>query len=164
MDECLSEDVLRYLSLQFSASPWSWLHAYWSSLILSNLVLRSFTDSSKAALSSLFNGIWIFLMIPALPRTTGKLKQQPHSGWKWLMGRTLRLSDRIEEQMLDIIDPIPRGVEPFSWMIIRDLFLHSLESTSRFKVLSGSDLLIGIPAIVAFDHATTCESPCTPTT
>jgi hypothetical protein len=71
------------------------------------------------------------------------------------MGRTFRLSDRIEEQMLYMMDPIPRGVEPFSWIIIRDLFLHSLESSSRLKVLSGSDSLIGMPAIVASDHATT---------
>jgi hypothetical protein len=31
-------------------------------------------------------------------------------------------------------------------------------------VLGGSDLSMGMPPIVALDHATTCESPCTPNT
>jgi len=92
------------------------------------------------------------------------LKQQPNSGWKWLMGRTFRLSKRIEEQMLDTMEPIPKGVDPLAWIMLCDLYLHSFASSAWLKVLGGSALSMGTPPIVAPDHATTCESPCTPNT
>ena len=136
--------------------------ATWSSLIHLIVALSVFADSTISAFSSLFNGIWIVRMIPFLPRTTGKLKQQPNSGWKWLMGRTFRLSKRIEEQMLETMEPIPKGVAPLAWIMLCDLCLHSFASSAWLKVLGGSDLSMGTPPIVAVDHATTCESPCTP--
>jgi hypothetical protein len=94
-------------------------------------------------------------MIPFLPRTTGKLKQQPSSIWKWLTGRTFRLSKRIEEHMLDTTVPIPKGVAPLTWITLCDMYLQSFSSSAWLKVLGKSDFSTGTPAIVAVDHATT---------
>ena len=71
-----------------------------------------FADSIILVISSLSNGSWIVLLTPSLPRMTGKLKQQLKSGWRWLMGYTSCLSNRIEVQILATMEEIPNGLAP----------------------------------------------------
>jgi hypothetical protein len=108
------EVVFRSCSSNSRAPLCNFLRAYWSLMIRSTVPLSVLADPAIPTFSSLFNGIWIVAIIPFLPRTTGMLRQQPNSGWKWLTGRTFRLSRRIEEQMLDTMEPIPKGIAPLA--------------------------------------------------
>jgi len=105
------------------------------------------------------------LVIPVLPRTAGMLKQHPNSGWKWLIGRTFRLSSRIDEQMLHTTEPRPNGHDPLARMISLDRFLHACSSSDRSSDSSdGLKSRKGMEPIVAADHVTTWASPSTPKT
>ena len=117
-----------------------------------------------ASLSASSSGILIEFTIPFLPRIAGELKQQPNSGWKWLMGRTSPLSKRMAAQMLVTTEPIPNGVDPFEEKMRSALSLHSCASSSCRKVSGGRTVWSGMPLMVEEDHATTWESPCTPNT
>ncbi|CAP61627.1 uncharacterized protein PODANS_4_2250 [Podospora anserina S mat+] len=99
-------------------------------LSVSSIVLFSrCADLAMAAFSSLPSGISIVFMIPFLPRTTGRLKQQSNSGWKWLTGLTSLLSKRIEAQILATTDPVPNGVAPLVVKMVSALSLHSFASS-----------------------------------
>ena len=105
-------------------------------------------------------------MTPVRPRTTGKLKQHPNSDWKWLIGRTLRLSCRIEEQILETTDPIPSGVASLAPTMLRARFRHSRArlALSTSADADGRALSSGTPPIVAVDQTATCVSPWMPRT
>ena len=137
-------------------------------LTLSTSSLTALAPSANPFFSSSLNGICTVPTIPERPSTAGMLTQHPNSGWKWLTGRTLRLSASIEPQMLEMMDPMPSGIAPLAWRMLREMRLLSSRSAVRPRASSSSFLEVMVegqdqseretPPMVAVDQATTGDA------
>jgi len=115
---------------------------------------KLFAESDRNDCSSSFKWSGKEDMTPSLPKTAGRLRQQPHSFCQWLSGKTWRWSNMMASQILAVTAATPYDVNPFTLMMVSAFILVVVAISSRSASVKGRASNSGVPCTVAVDQAT----------